>query len=90
MTLRNWAKGVKHKYMNNFLTKKVEKKTTEIERKGKKMLKKAKVYAVIIGILIAFGLVFYLFMKVSAFYDENRAVFQYPVLIKFQSSIKLD
>ena len=43
MTLRNWAKGVKHKYMNNFLTKKVEKKTTEIERKGKKMLKKAKV-----------------------------------------------
>ena len=29
-------------------------------------------------------------MKVSAFYDENRVVFQYPVLIKFQSPIKIE
>ncbi|KKR00138.1 MAG: hypothetical protein UT24_C0016G0027 [Candidatus Woesebacteria bacterium GW2011_GWB1_39_12] len=76
--------------MNNFLTKKVEKKAGEIERKGKKFIKRLKVYAVALGVgLFVIGM-FLAFMNVSRWYDENRVLFQFPIIIKLQAPVRIE
>ena len=72
--------------MNNI--KEMDRKTTEMERKVKKIGKKIRFYGLIACILLGFGLAFYLFYKVSAFYDENRVLFQFP--IKFQAPVRIE
>ena len=64
--------------------------TTEIERKAKKIGKKVRFYGLIGCILLGFGLAFYLFMKVSQFYDENRVLFQSPIIIKLQAPVRIE
>jgi len=66
---------------------KADKKTTEIEKKVKKITKKMKVYAVIIGIIGAITLTGFCFYSVSRWYDENKVIFQTPVIIKFQAPV---
>lgn len=68
----------------------MDRKTTKIEKKVKKIRRKVRFYAVIGAVLIGFGLVLYAFYGVSRFYDENRVIFQYPVLIKFQTPIRIE
>ncbi len=74
--------------MNNI--KEMERKTTEIERKARKIGRKLRVYAVIGAIMLGVGLVFYAFYGVSKFYDENRVIFQTPIIIKLQTPIKIE
>lgn len=51
---------------------------------------KAKVIAVIIGIAIMGALCFLGFMGVSRWYDENKVIFQSPILIKFQAPVRIE
>jgi len=74
--------------MNNI--KEMERKTDKIERKVKKIGRKIRFYATIGAVLLGIGLSFYVFMKVSSWYDENKVIFQYPVLIKFQTPVKIE
>jgi hypothetical protein len=74
--------------MNNI--KEMDRKTTEIERKVKKIGKKVRFYGIIGCILLGFGLAFYLFFKISQFYDENRVLFQSPIIIKLQAPVKVE
>ena len=69
---------------------KMNRDTTKMERKVKKTAKKLKFLAILIGGMLAVALVFWLFMGVSKWYDENKVVFQYPILIKFQTPIKIE
>jgi hypothetical protein len=76
--------------MNNFLTKKVEKTAEKYERKGKKIIKKLKVYAIALGVgLFVIG-TFLAFMNVSKWYDDNRVSFQYPIIIKLQAPVIIE
>jgi hypothetical protein len=76
--------------MNNFLTKKVEKTAEKYEKKGKKVIKKLKVYAIALGVgLFVIG-TFLAFMNVSKWYDDNRVSFQYPIIIKLQAPVIIE
>jgi len=71
--------------MNNLMD--MSRKTTEIEKKGKKIIKKMKVYAVIIGIIGAITFSGFCFYSVSKWYDENKVIFQSPIIIKIQPPV---
>ena len=76
--------------MNNFLTKKVEKTAEKYEKTGKKVLKRLKVYAIMLGVgLFVIG-TFISFMNISKWYDENKVSFQSPITIKIQSPVKIE
>jgi len=68
----------------------IAKKTTEIEKKGKKIIKKMKVYAVIIGIIGAITFSGFCFYSVSKWYDENKVIFQSPIIIKIQTPVRIE
>lgn len=76
--------------MNRTTIKKTDVLTTKIERKVKKTAKKLKFLAILIGILLSMGAVMFLFFTVSKWYDENKVIFQYPVIIKFQTPVRIE
>lgn len=76
--------------MNNFLTKKVERKTTDIERKVKKIGKKVRFYGVIGAALIGCGLAIYIFLKINAWSFENKVILQSPIIIKIQLPFRIE
>lgn len=73
--------------MNRLTLNKVDKTTTKIERKAKRIARKMKLIAILVGCILALALVFWLFMGVSKWYDENKVIFQSPIIIKIQSPI---
>jgi len=75
--------------MNNLLLKKMDKNTTKTEKKVKKTIKNMKVYAILIGVLLVIGMFGIAFYNVSRWYDENKVIFQSPILLKFQPLIKI-
>lgn len=68
----------------------VDKKTTEFERRAKKLSKKIRAYAIIFSVVLGISLDFYLFYKVSVFYDENKVIFQSPIILKIQSPFYIE
>jgi len=65
----------------------MDKITSKYERKAKRISKKLKLIAVVIGIIGACCLMGLAFYNVSRWYDENRVIFQSPILIKLQAPI---
>jgi len=82
------GKMKKGEKMNNLLNKKVERETIRIEKKAKRIAKKMKLAAILIGSILAIGVVFFLFYQVSKWYDENRVIFQNPIIL--QAPIKIE
>jgi hypothetical protein len=70
--------------------KNFERKTDKIEKKIKKISRKLKLIAIIVGIIGALTFTFLIFYNVSRWYDENKVIFQYPILIKLQTPIKIE
>lgn len=64
--------------------------TTKIEKKAKKLAKRLKVLAIIIGVLLALAFMFVCFYEVSNWYDSHKVIFQSPIIIKLQSPIKIE
>lgn len=72
------------------LNKKVEKTAEKYEKKGRKVIKRLKYYAIALEVgLFVIGM-FLAFMNISKWYDENKVSFQYPVIIKFQAPVKIE
>jgi len=65
--------------MNRLTLNKVDKATTELERKAKRLAKKAKLYAVLIGILLTLVMIMLAFYNVSRWFDDNKVNFYVPV-----------
>ena len=72
--------------MNNFLKQKVDRKTTEIENKIKKVKKtlsswKVKLLAILIGVSLFISMLFLAFYNISKWYDKHEVIFQFPITI---------
>ena len=70
--------------------KKLDSETTKIERKVKKAVKKLWLLSIFLGFFLAVVFFFYSFYKISLWYDENRVVFQQPVIVKIQPPFRIE
>lgn len=77
--------------MNQQYIKKIEVGVPRLKRKIRKTAGgwKAKLIAVIIGIGLATGVIFYAFYSLSRWYDEHKIVFRNPVEVKFYQPVSI-